>query len=120
MILLVMGERGAQPPLVTSDEENNISVWRTPGGIWAKREKKRNGKARPDSGACCAGCCGLQIHQAWPLCFTRRVAIQLCELDSSLLRPGDFYLAAAVGPRGPRPLSGEAGTQIPRRLGAPL
>ncbi|XP_075733654.1 uncharacterized protein LOC119176380 isoform X3 [Rhipicephalus microplus] len=62
-------------------------------------------KARPDSGACCAGCCGLQIHQAWPLCFTRRVAIQLCELDSSLLRPGDFYLAAAVGPedRGPCP-----------------
>uniref|UniRef100_L7LXD1 Putative phospholipid binding protein n=1 Tax=Rhipicephalus pulchellus TaxID=72859 RepID=L7LXD1_RHIPC len=67
-------------------------------------------KARPESGACCdsgcPGCSGLQqIHQAWPLCFSRRVAIQLCELDSSVLRPGDFYLAAAVGPedRGPGP-----------------
>ncbi|KAL1437308.1 hypothetical protein MTO96_001374 [Rhipicephalus appendiculatus] len=108
-MILVMGERGILPPPVTSDEENNISVWRTPGGIWAKREKKRNGKARPESGACCdsgcPGCSGLQIHQAWPLCFSRRVAIQLCEIDSSVLRPGDFYLAAAVGPedRGPGP-----------------
>ncbi|KAH7978266.1 hypothetical protein HPB49_004941 [Dermacentor silvarum] len=59
-------------------------------------------KARPEPGACCdsgcPGCPGLQSHQAWPLCFSRRVAIQLCELDSSVLRPGDFYLTAAVGP----------------------
>ncbi|XP_070386938.1 puratrophin-1-like isoform X5 [Dermacentor albipictus] len=69
-------------------------------------------KARPEPGACCdsgcPGCPGLQSHQAWPLCFSRRVAIQLCELDSSVLRPGDFYLAAAVGPEDPARVPGTA------------
>lgn len=45
-----------------------------------------------DSG-CLSPCCR---HQAWPLCFGRRVVIQLCELDPSVLRPGDFYVVVAV------------------------
>ncbi|XP_077502807.1 puratrophin-1-like isoform X2 [Amblyomma americanum] len=64
-------------------------------------------KASPEPASCDdSGCPALQSRKAWPLCFGRRVVIQLCELDSSVLRPGDFYLA--VGPEDASRASGPA------------
>lgn len=50
-------------------------------------------------------CCA-QRPTSWPLCFNRRLLVHICELDSAVLRPGDFYFVVGV-------VSSDTGNPLP-------
>ncbi|XP_064467535.1 uncharacterized protein LOC135378435 isoform X2 [Ornithodoros turicata] len=58
--------------------------------------------SRPSNSNGCHTCISQQ-RKSWPLCFNRRVVVHLGELDSSVLRPGDFYFALAPPERTANP-----------------